>query len=1120
MSNLLNRISDLSPDEIIQLKQRLAPKQSHSPAEVIAPTRGRKKYPLSYAQERLWFLDQFQPASAIYNIPTAIEINAALNVRAVEEALQELLRRHEVLRTSFSNEDGGPVQVVHPRVSFKLQVEDLRSLSEGERVAAAQRLADEEARQPFDLTLAPLLRARLLQLAEHRYVLLLTMHHIISDGWSMAVFFSEYSTLYEAYCQGRRSPLPELPLQYANYAVWQRQWLQGAVIDEQLHYWKQQLASMPELLELPTDHLRPPVQSFRGGWQAFVLGAAVSRRLRELSQQQGATLFMTLLSAWQILLLRYSGREDIVVGTPIAGRNREETEKLIGFFVNTLVLRSRLQRHWSFREVLAHVREVCLEAYAHQDLPFEKLVEELQPERNLSHNPLFQITFVLQNMLTTTPQTGPGNPGETAPAGSFTAEVGTSTAKFDLTLSVTESGDYLTMGLEYSTDLFEAATISRLAQHFQTLLEGITNNPEQPISQLPLLTAAEREQMLREWNNTSKPYQPQCVHELFETQAAQRPQQTAVLFRQEQVSYEELNARANQLAWYLRELGVGPEVKVGLCLERGIEALLAILGILKAGGAYVPLDPEYPRERLSFMLTDAGVKVLLTQEHLVQRLPTQGAANILSLEKIWEAVAKNSRQNPNRQASADNLAYVVYTSGSTGRPKGVAMTHHALSNLLSWQLSHPTLSCPRRTLQYASLSFDVSFQEIFTTLCSGANLVIAPAETRHDFAELLRDLDRAEVERLFIPPAVLQQLEFIGDSLPTPRFLRQLITAGEQLKLSEQLIRYLAKLGCTLHNHYGPSESHVVTQFEMSGSPADWPRLPPIGKPINNTQVYILDEEREPVPIGVRGELYIGGVGVARGYLNRPELTAERFIPDPFSAVPGARLYRTGDMVRYLPAGNIEFLGRVDQQVKLRGFRIELGEIETVLSRHPAVTEAVVTVREETAGDKRLVAYILSPAGATVSLYDLRSYVQQQLPQHMIPATFVLLEQWPLTANGKVDRQALPAPGTMRPELEQQYEPPRNAIEETVAAIWAEVLKVERVGVTDNFFDLGGHSLLATQVVSRIRTLFQLELPLRRIFEAPIVSALSLSIAQACLSQADEHEATLALNALQENGRG
>jgi len=645
-----------------------------------------KKYPLSYAQERLWFLDQFQPASAIYNIPTAIEINAALNVRAVEEALQELLRRHEVLRTSFSNEDGGPVQLVHPPGSFKLQVEDLRSLSEGERAAAAQRLADEEARQPFDLTLAPLLRARLLQLAENRYVLLLTMHHIISDGWSMAVFFSEYGTLYEAYCQGRRSPLPELPLQYANYAVWQRQWLQGAVIDEQLNYWKQQLAGMPELLELPTDHLRPPVQSFRGGWQAFVLGAAVSRRLREISQQQGATLFMTLLSAWQILLLRYSGREDIVVGTPIAGRNREETEKLIGFFVNTLVLRSRLQRHWSFREVLAHVREVCLEAYAHQDLPFEKLVEELQPERNLSHNPLFQITFVLQNMLTTTPQTGPGNPGETAPAGSFTAEVGTSTAKFDLTLSVTESGDYLIMGLEYSTDLFEAATISRLAQHFQTLLEGITDNPEQPISQLPLLTAAEREQMLREWNDTSKPYQPQCVHELFETQAAQRPQQTAVLFRQEQVSYEELNARANQLAWYLRELGVGPEVKVGLCLERGIEALLAILGILKAGGAYVPLDPEYPRERLAFMLTDAGVKILLTEERLLPKLP-EVDSSIVCLDRDRSAIAgKNSLQTPQCGITPNNLAYVIYTSGSTGKPKAILGRLKGIDHYVRWEI--------------------------------------------------------------------------------------------------------------------------------------------------------------------------------------------------------------------------------------------------------------------------------------------------------------------------------------------------------------------------------------------------------------------------------------------------
>ncbi len=1068
-----------------------------------------KRYPLSYAQERLWFLDQFQPASAIYNIPTAIEINAALNVRAVEETLQELLRRHEVLRTSFSNEDGGPVQVVHPRVSFKLRVEDLRSLSEGERAAAAQRLADEEARQPFDLTVAPLLRARLLQLAENRYVLLLTMHHIVSDGWSMAVFFSEYGTLYEAYCQGRRSPLPELPLQYADYAVWQRQWLQGAVIDEQLNYWKQQLAGMPELLELPTDHPRPPVQSFRGGWQAFVLGAKVSRRLRELSQQQGATLFMTLLSAWQILLLRYSGREDIVVGTPIAGRNREETEKLIGFFVNTMVLRSRLQRHWSFREVLEHVREVCLGAYAHQDLPFEKLVEELQPERNLSHNPLFQITFVLQNMPTTMPQTGPGNPGETAPAGSFTPDFGTSTAKFDLTLSVIESGDYLTMGLEYSTDLFEAATISRLAQHFQTLLEGITDDPEQPISQLPLLTAAEREQMLREWNNTSKPYQPHCVHELFETQAAQRPQQTAVVFKQEQVSYEELNARANQLAWYLRELGVGPEVKVGLCLERGIEALLAILGILKAGGAYVPLDPEYPRERLSFMLTDADVKILLTEERLLPKLP-EVDSSIVCLERDRNAIAgKNSLQTPQSGITPNNLAYVIYTSGSTGKPKGVLIEHHAVCNMTEAYSQAIRLHPESRFLQFSSLNFDASVAEIFMTFGLGATLCLGTREELLPGPGLVQFIREQAITNILVPPSVLAALP--TEDLP---LLETIIVGGEACPAG--LVSRWTN-GRHFFDGYGPTETTVCNTIGECF--ADDAQVS-IGRPMTNTQVYILDEEREPVPVGVRGELYIGGVGLARGYLNRPELTAERFIPDPFSAVPGGRLYRTGDMVRYLPDGNIEFLGRVDHQVKLRGFRIELGEIETVLSRHPAVTEAVVTVREETAGDKRLVAYILSPAGATVSLNELRSYVQQQLPQHMIPATFVLLEQWPLTANGKVDRQALPAPGTMRPELEQQYEPPRNAIEEAVAAIWAQVLRVERVGVNDNFFDLGGHSLLATQVVSRIRTLFQLELPLRRIFEAPTVVALSLSIAQSCLSQADEHEATLALNALQENGSG
>jgi amino acid adenylation domain-containing protein len=1049
----------------------------------VVPTERTGALPLSFAQERLWFLDRLEPGSAFYNVPAALRLRGALKAGALERALGEIVRRHEALRTTFTEVDGLPVQVIAPFGGFTLPVEELSGLSEADRELAVGRRAGEEAGRAFDLAQGPLFRATLLRLEEEDHVLLLSMHHVVSDGWSMGVLFRELSALYAAYREGGESPLAELAVQYADYSVWQREQLAGEVLDLQLSYWRERLAGAPELLELPTDRPRPAVQTYRGATVSVELSSIeLLERLRALGRSEGATLYMVLLGAFQVLLSRYSGSEDVVVGSPIAGRMRREVEELIGFFVNTLVLRTDLGGDPSFREVLRRVRETALGAYAHQELPFERLVAELQPERSLSHSPLFQVLFTLQNA-------GDAS-ADLVGVRTERVESVVSTTQFDLHLAFGEGPRGLRAVVKYSTDLFERSTIVRMLGHVEQVLEEVSGNAELRLSQLRVMGAAERRRVLEEWNGTAADYPADlCSHELFEAQVERTPDAVAAVYEGEPLSYGELNARANRLAHHLRSLGVGPDARVAICVERGLEMLVGMMAILKAGGAYVPLDPAYPADRLRFMLEDSAPQVLLTHgvpAELFAGIPVP-VVGVAAEATSW---ASRPSSNPCRAGlTPDHLCYVIYTSGSTGRPKGVAMPHRPLVNLVAWQEPEPGRPRAAVTLQFTTISFDVSFQEIFTTLATGGRLEVASEDARHDPSAILDLVEQGAVERLSLPFSMLQLVaEEAVERGAIPSSLREVQTAGEALRITDPIRKWFGALGIPLHNHYGPSETHVATSFSLHGAAEGWPLLPSIGSPVANTRVYVLDAHLAPVPEGVPGELYLAGVCVARGYLDRPGPTAERFMADPFASGSGARMYRTGDRVRWLPDGTLDFLGRVDHQVKIRGFRIEPGEIEAVLRRHPAVAECTVFVREDEPGEKRLVAYVVGEAETDA----LREHLRGSLPDYMVPGAFVRLESLPLTPNGKLDRKALPAPEHEADA--ERYVAPRTPTEEVLAGIWAEVLRLERVGVHDNFFDLGGHSLLATRMVSRIRAVLSVELPLRALFEAPAVAELSVRV--------------------------
>jgi len=1069
-------------------------------APPIRPIPRDGELPLSFAQQRLWFLDQLEPGSPFYNIPETVRLVGPLNVAAMEQSLNEVIRRHESLRTTFETVDGRPVQVIAPELTIPLPVVGLQHLPKAERETEALRLAQEEAQQPFDLARGPLLRACLLRLGEEDHIILLTLHHIIGDNWSTTVLIQEVTVLYDAFSHDRPSPLPELLLQYADFAHWQRNWLQGEVMETQLDYWKQQLAGLPPLLELPTDRPRPPVQTYQGSYQTFVLPENLSQAIKDLCQQEGVTIFMVLLAAFQTLLCRYTGQEDISVGSPIANRNRAEIEGLVGFFVNTLVLRADLSGDPSFRELLKRVREMALGAYAHQDLPFEMIVDALQPERNLSHSPLFQVMFALQSTQMQS-RSFPSSDLTVAPV-----EAHSGTAKFDLTLFMVEDADQLSGALEYNTDLFDAATVERMLNHFESLLEGIVADPDQAIAELPLLTEAEWQQLLVEWNATTAPYpQDQCVHELVEAQVERTLDAIAVTFEEDHLTYAELNRRANQLAHHLQKLGVGTETLVGICVERSLEMMVGLLGILKAGGAYVPLDPTYPQERLAFMVEDSQVPVLLVQERLVERLRIGKSANrqinaspqVICLDTDWAEIARESDGNPVSEATPDNLAYVIYTSGSTGKPKGAMILHRGLVNYLTWCQGAYPLEAGQGAPVHSSISFDLTITGLFAPLMVGRRVQILPEDIGVEtLSTALREERNYSLVK--ITPAHLELLsQQLSPEEVTGR-TRAFIIGGENL-LGETIAFWQDHAPDTvLVNEYGPTETVVGCCVYQVPEGEHIEGSVPIGRPIINTQLYILDPNLQPVPLGVPGELYIGGAGVARGYLNRPELTAKCFIPDPFTPTArgggqggaGARLYKTGDLCRYLPDGNIEFLGRTDHQIKIHGFRIELGEIEAVLSQHPGVQETVALAREDTPGSKRLVAYFVSVQDPAPTVSELRGFLKEKLPEYMIPSAFVTLDSLPLTPNGKVDRRALPAPDQSRPDLEAEYVAPRTPEEEILASIWAQLLDVDQVGVHDSFFELGGDSILSIQVIARVNQA-GLRLTPRQIFQHPTVAELA-----------------------------
>lgn len=1088
------RRAELSAAKRTLLEKRLRGEfAGDSRAQMIPRRLKQGPAPLSFAQQRLWFLDQLEPGSPLYNIPLAIRLTGRPDVAALEQSLNEIVRRHQALRTTFATVDGQPVQVVAPVMTLTLPIVDLGKSPKMEQEVKARRLAAEKARQPFDLAQGPLLRVALVRLSETEHVLLMIIHHIVFDGWSMRVFFRELTVLYKAYITGTPWSLPKLPIQYPDFAVWQREWLQGEVWEAQLAYWRHQLGDLP-MLQLPADFPRPSVQTFRGATRSFVLPKPLTEALGALSQREGVTLFMTLLATFKVLLYRYTGQEDILVGSPIANRNRSEIQGLIGFFVNTLVLRTDLSGNPTFQELLRRVRDATLGAYAHQDLPFEQLVQAVQPWRDLSHQPLFQVMFALQN--------DPISELELAGLTPSRLEVNSATAKFDLTLSMEETEQGLRGVLEYNTDLFDTDTVTRILTHFQILLAGIVAHPEQCLSELPILTEAERRQLLVEWNNTGTDYpKDRCLHQLFEAQVERTPDAIAVALDphpqgafggngggpDQQLTYRELNQRANQLAHYLQTLGVGADMPVGICVERSLEMVVGLLGILKAGGAYVPLDPTHPQERLNFILDNSHVPLVLTQQRLSKSLPASDT-RVVCLDSEWSALAYDSQENPDNSVTAENLAYVIYTSGSTGRPKGVLIPHKGIVNRLFWMQEVLQLTEADRVLQKTPFVFDVSVSEIFLPLLTGACLVIARSEGHLDSNYLVQLIAEQKITFVHFVPSMLgvfleeQGIKACNNSL------RYVWCGGEVLTVELQK-RFFNRLDAKLYNGYGPTEASVgVTFWACQRESA----LVPIGRPIANTQVYLLDQHLNPVPIGIPGELHIGGVSLARGYLNHPELTAEKFMANPFSQEPGARLYKTGDLARYLPGGNIEFLGRIDHQVKVRGFRVELGEVEAVLGQHPAVREAVVMARKDLSGDdKQLVAYFVAAQEPAFTLSKLRSFLEEKLPDYMIPSTFVKLEAMPLTPNGKVDRRALPDPDTFQRNLEGDFVAPRTPIEETLADIWAEILGLEKVGVCDNFFELGGHSLLATRVISRLREAFRVDLPLRNLFEAPTVASLA-----------------------------
>lgn len=1087
-------------------------------------------FPASFAQARLWFIEQLLPGASLYVIPLVLRLTGSLQLTHLDRSIQALIRRHEILRTTFDIVDGQLVQAIAPQLQVPLRLTDLRTLPANERENAALNQIWHEIEQPFHLNKGSLLRVRLWQLQDNEHLLLIALHHIIFDEWSSGVLIRELGEIYAALVENKPIALPELPIQYADFAHWQREWLQGEVLLTQLRYWKQQLKDVP-LLNLPGAAARSLVQNHRGASQLLELPQQLLDALEELSQQAGVTLFMTLLAAFKTLLHRYTGQIDIAIGSPIANRHRSELEGLIGFLVNSLVLRTNLAGEPTFRELLNRVRDVTLAAYAHQDLPFEKLVEELQPVRSLGQNPLFQVVFALQN----TPMEQLELPGLVLSP----VELETKTSRFDLELYVWkctdnfrslwgkgwQHSDGLRGVIVYNTDLFDSTTIASVRHHFQTLVEGIVANPDTPLSALQLLTTQEQQELLDRWERNQSSYPENvCIHQLFEQQVRKKPTAIAVKFGNQQFTYQALNRGSNQLARYLQKLGINSEMLVGICLERSVEAIAAMLAVLKAGGAYVPLDPSYPSERLHFMLEDAGITVVITKEDWADLFPTENT-RIVCLDRQWDAIAMESDLNLSNPCTADQLAYLIYTSGSTGTPKGVMVPHRAVNRLVC-NTNYVEIETSDRIAQVANLAFDAATFEVWGALLNGAQLIGIDREITLSPTDFVTELQQQQISILFLTTALFNQT--VSQIPQAFQSLKYLLFGGEMVNVDR--VRTVVQQGKPQHliHVYGPTENTTFsTWYEVKDIPENATTIP-IGQAIANTQVYLLDANLNPVPANVSGEIYVGGDGLARGYLNRPELTAERFIDNPFLVdslhrknppakdtplIKGGRgdrsskLYKTGDRALYRHDGNLEFLGRTDNQIKIRGFRVELGEIETAIAQHPMVQTAAVIVREVDS-NSQLIAYIVPETSTIPNERDLRSFLKTKLPAYMLPAAFVVLDTLPLTANGKVDQKALPPPHLTVARETSPTVAPTTSLEASLVEIWTKLLGAKQIGIHDNFFEKGGHSLLATQLGSRIRDRFKVELPLRSVFETPTIAELAQKIESLRSSSSDRPQSS------------
>ena len=1035
--------------------------------------------PLSFSQERLWFLDQLEPGTPAYNLPILLQVSGPLNRQILVRSFQEVVRRHEVLRTAFLRvETGGPAQIVLPRLEFALLTIDLTNLPAHRQETESSRLTQALASLSFDLSHPPLVRGALLALSPFNHQLLVAMHHIVSDGWSLGVLIHEVGVLYEAFLNGRPSPLPELPIQYADFAVWQREWI-GEILEAQLAWWREYLAGAPPLLELPTDQPRPSIQSFRGSTYQFSFDDSLIQSVTAMTRQQGVTPFMLMLGSWAIVLSRHADQDDVLVGTPIAGRRSVEVEGLIGFFVNTLVLRTRIDRRSDFIGLLRHVREIALDAYAHQDVPFEKVVEELSPERTLAYSPLFQVMLVLQN----TPAASLSATGLT-----FTPiAIDTRTAKFDLTLTIQETREKGFEGtLEYNTDLFDSSTAKRLAECLQVLIKGAVAEPRCRIAELPLLTKAERFQMLSAWNSeVPMPLVEPLLYRRFQSQAALHSDEVAILYGKQRLTFMEVSRQAELLAAHLAARGVGPEVVVGLRLELSPELIITALAVLAAGGVYLPLVPSLPDERQAMMLLDAGARLVIASEAWPSA-PAEIEIFILSGEedlRRQEAVSLP-------EVNPESLAYVLYTSGSTGRPKGVMVQHRALMRYIDWAIKAYEVEAGQGSPVHSSPMYDLTVTSLWVPLLAGRTVTLLSEELG---SEALASTVRpgANFSLVKLTPAHLDMLTQQVSPELVVGWTRSLVIGGDALHAESLSFWYKYAPETRIFNEYGPTETVVGSSVHevQGGTVAIGPV--PIGRPISGARLYVLDRDYNLVPIGVYGELLIGGECVTRGYKANPSMTAERFLPDPFSTTPGNRMYKSGDLVRWTIDAVLEYRGRIDHQIKIRGFRIELGEIEVTLSNYPGVRGCAVIARKDIPHETRLVAYVVGENLTDTG--SLQAFLAQRLPKYMIPTAFVHLESLPLTPNGKVDRRALPKPNPTRDR--EALVPPRTPSEEILAGIWADVLGLDQVGVQDNFFELGGHSLLAAQVASRVSADMGVDLPLSALFQSPTITGLAGRIA-------------------------